>query len=300
MRLPAECTFRPPTMADVDRVAELVRRAELSAFGEPMIDPSDIEADWNLPDFDMLLDIVLVEADDRLVACAELSNAKAIIDVDPDWCGRGIGSSLLAWSEARLLEMTVSDDHVTIGQTIHRSDTRASDLISSHGYQEDFESWVLGLHENALLTMPDIPGVEIRPFRTDEERAIYTVVDDAFSEWEGRNSKPFEDWQARVTGRPDFDPSLLFVAIADEHVVGACAAMQYPLEGWVDQLAVQALYRGRGIAKALLMTAFAELRRRGETRLGLNTDSRTGALGLYTGIGMELDHTFVRWSKQIR
>lgn len=287
-------------MADVGRVAELIRGVELQAIGEPMIDASDIEADWNLPDFDLLLDAVVVEADGRMVACAELNDAKAIIDVDPDWCGRGIGSSLLAWSEARLLEMSAPDDRVQIGQTIHRSDTRASDLIASHGYEEEFESWVLSLPEHASPSMPETPGIEIRPYRSSEEHAVYKVVDDAFSEWDGRQSKPFEDWRARVTGRGDFDPNLLFVAAADAQVVGVCVAMQYPGEGWIQQLAVQNSFRGRGIAKALLVTGFAELRRRGETRLGLNTDSRTGALALYTGIGMELDHTFVRWSKQLR
>lgn len=301
MRLPAECTFRPPTMADVDRVAELVRRAEVDAFGEPMLDASDIESDWKAPDFDLLTDAILVESPDgRLVACAELNDAKAMIDVDPDWCGLGIGSSLVTWSEHRFLEIAPQEKDARIGQTIHRSDTRASNLIAAYGYEEEFESWVLSLPDHASRSTQAVPGIEIRPYLPSEEQSVYTVIDDAFSEWEGRDSKPFESWRARVTLRPDFDPALLFVAIDNAHVVGACVALQYPGEGWVDQLAVQESHRGRGIAKALLVTAFSELRRRGETKLGLNTDSRTGALGLYTGIGMELDHTFVRWSKTLR
>ena len=35
----------------------------------------------------------------------------------------------------------------------------------------------------------------------------------------------------------------------------------------------------------------------GERRVGLNTDSRSGALDLYCGLGLIIEHTFVHRSK---
>ena len=61
---------------------------------------------------------------------------------------------------------------------------------------------------------------------------------------------------------------------------------------WVDELAVDARQRGQGLARALLADSFAEGRRRGLLRSGLSTDSRTGALGVYQHLGMEVASTF--------
>ena len=75
--------------------------------------------------------------------------------------------------------------------------------------------------------------------------------------------------------------------------------MQYPEEGWADQIAVVPAYRGRGLARAMLAKLFSEFRARGETSLGLNTDSRTGTLGLYLDLGMVVTQTFTRWSRRL-
>jgi ribosomal protein S18 acetylase RimI-like enzyme len=57
--------------------------------------------------------------------------------------------------------------------------------------------------------------------------------------------------------------------------------------------------RGRGLARSMLAVLFDELRARGERRMGLNTDSRTGALGLYLELGMVVTHTFRHWSLEL-
>ena len=46
--------------------------------------------------------------------------------------------------------------------------------------------------------------------------------------------------------------------------------------------------RGRGLAQALMVDAFAVAREHGALVSGLSTDSRTGALGLYEKVGMKV------------
>ena len=58
--------------------------------------------------------------------------------------------------------------------------------------------------------------------------------------------------------------------------------------GYVDKLAVRKDVRNQGLARALLVDSFAAARAHGATVCELSTDSRTGALGLYEKVGMEV------------
>jgi GNAT superfamily N-acetyltransferase len=100
-----------------------------------------------------------------------------------------------------------------------------------------------------------------------------------------------------VTRRTDFDPTLLFVAVADREIVGVSFGIPYDEEGWVQQLAVRRDHRNRGLAKALLRTTFDEFRRRGSPAVGVSTDSRTGALDLYVDVGMVVRDSYTHYSK---
>lgn len=294
-------THRSATMDDIDLVTGLVNEAEIVDLGEASMSRADVEADWSSPHIDITKDVVLVFDGGELVACGEVALERADADVHPTARGRGIGRILVEWTEQRALARAVEGAAVRIGQTVPEGLDGVEQLFIARGYERLWDSWVLRMPPGADLSVPSLPdGITIRPYRPDEEREIHVVIDDAFSEWEERDSQSFEDWRLLVTARPDFDPTLLFVAEAGGAVVGAAAATDYEFEGWLQQMAVRPDFRGRGIAGALLRVAFGELRSRGRERLGLNTDSRTGALGLYTGIGMTVEHTYVRWSRLLR
>ena len=62
---------------------------------------------------------------------------------------------------------------------------------------------------------------------------------------------------------------------------------------FIARLATTKDQRGRGLAQALLVDAFAVGRAHGAVRSELSTDSRTGALGLYERVGMRVTSTWV-------
>ncbi len=66
--------------------------------------------------------------------------------------------------------------------------------------------------------------------------------------------------------------------------------------GYVAKLAVHRDHRGRGLARALLVDSFAVAREYGASRSELSTDSRTGALGLYEKVGMEVTSLWRHWA----
>jgi GNAT superfamily N-acetyltransferase len=287
-------------MADIEAVVDLANASELHDIGETFVEKSDVESDWSGPSADLEADVLLVFEDETLVASAVVWDERADVFVLPRARGLGIGTELILWTEKRARSQAAEKQiEPRVGQTVPEASVDAIVLLKQHGYEPLWHSWVLRVPEDKALIERPLADVSIRQFDFEEEFAVYQVIDAAFSEWEGRESKPFDAWQARVTQRPDFDPSLLLVAEVEGRIVGAAVGIPYPGDGWVDQVAVDRHHRSQGIGTALLVRLFNEFRSRGETRLGLNTDSRTGALDLYLNFGMYVEHTFTRWSKAL-
>ena len=136
---------------------------------------------------------------------------------------------------------------------------------------------------------PDAPpGISIRPYERSDARLVHEVIDDAFSEWPGRDPEPYEVWAPQAIAHPAFEPALSPLAFDGEELVGAVLSQDFSEEGWIDQLATKATHRRRGIAQALLRTALGGFYERGRPMAGVSTDSRTGALGLYEKVGMRV------------
>ncbi|MFC6344729.1 GNAT family N-acetyltransferase, partial [Nocardioides hankookensis] len=168
-------------------------------------------------------------------------------------------------------------------------------LLEALGYRVRWESWVLQLPEGATVPDRALPdGYTIREATVDDYPACWTVLEDAFLEWSVREREPFDDFLARTVQRPGFQPwNLRLVVDPDGEAVGATVVLLYGTEAYVDRLATRKDQRGRGIAQSMLVDAFAAGRAHGAVTSGLNTDSRTGALGLYEKVGMRVTQTWV-------
>jgi len=286
-------------MGDIAEVTQLLRTSEVFDHGEAEITFEDVHGDWSRPGFDPAEDVLLVRDRDALVAFAEVPGWRAEATVHPSARGRGIGSALLAWTEHRAMTRPTDHEERRVGQTIQDSNAAAIALLTAHGYEVRHTSWVLRLPDDVTIRDVQLPDdVTIRPFRPGiEDRSAYQVIEDAFNEWPTRLPTTYEAWRATSVERRDFDERLLLVAVHGTEVVGVAFCIPYPEEGWVQQLAVRADHRGKGIAKALLRRSFEDLRSLGLPAVGLNTDSRTGALGLYTSVGMVVRATYVHYSK---
>jgi len=298
---PSGLTTRPARQADLRAVTELLRDAELVDRGDAEMTPEDVASVWSMPDFDLERESRMIFDDDRLVAYGEVYQWRAEATVHPSARDRGIGTALVAWTEQATLARRSLDEEARIGQTIIDSNHTAIDLFKRSGYTPRHTSWALRMPAEVEIGDHPLPeGYEIRLFEEEDERQVFQVVEDAFNEWPNRTPSTFEKWKSWVTLRDDFDPSLVFVATYDGKVVGAAVGLSYPDEGWVHQLAVQRDHRRKGLAKALLKTAFDQMRMLGFPEVGLSTDSRTGALDLYLDLGMEVRQSYTHYSKLLR
>jgi GNAT superfamily N-acetyltransferase len=172
-------------------------------------------------------------------------------------------------------------------------------LLSGLGYRTLWTSWVLELPAGRVIEPQPVPeGYAIREPRDESDhRAAWTVNEDAFLEWSERERDSFEAWSANVVRRPGFEPwQLRLMTDPRGEVVGMAFVIASNGCAYVDRLAVRRDERGRGLARALLVDAFEVGRAHGGERSELSTDSRTGALGLYEKVGMEVTSVWRHWA----
>ncbi|WP_425954144.1 GNAT family N-acetyltransferase [Xylanimonas sp. McL0601] len=295
--LPPGLGQRPLALPDAAAVAAVMAAGELADTGEVVIEAADIVADWSRPSFDVGASTVGVigQADRSLVAYAEVTSGdRASLAVHPDYRGRGLEAELARWLRERAGEA----GSAVVGLPVPEGSLLDGQLAAL-GWEVRWASWVLALPADAEIPPRTPPaGYAVRAARPDEHEDCWQVIEDAFLEWSVRERRPFADWSAAVTGRPGFEPWQLRVATDPAGaVVAACVlVMATPdgvPEGYVDMVATRRDHRHRGLAQALLADAFAVARAHGAARSTLSTDSRTGALGLYRRLGMEVISTWV-------
>lgn len=301
LNLPRTMTATGAAIEHADRVIALINECEIVDIGEKLHSVEDLLSDWALAGVDLECDFVLVWSGGDVVAYAEVPGPRTYCTVHPLVRGQGIGIELLGWIEQRALDRASPNAHVRVGQTLPDNLEVPKEMLTSRFYEPRHYSWILRFPGAAPVMTPVLPaGYLVRQYRPAEEQEVYQVVEDAFNEWPGRTPATYESWQARTTRRVDFESELLLVAEYDQRVVGVLFAIDYNEEGWVDELAVASDHRGRGLAKVLLARAFEIFKTRGQTNVGLSTDSRTGALDLYLALGMQVDRSFTHYSKILR
>jgi mycothiol synthase len=300
---PGGLLARPAADADLEGVVALCRRCDVADLGEPDTDTDDIRAAWRRPGFDRSRDTVLV-----LTGAGEVVGYGDVFDgreafgmVDPGWRGRGIGAWLLRRIERMARE---GRDGRTLEVSAPGADRAFQKLAEREGYRQGRSSWLMRLDMTEPPPAPAWPDrVRLRPFvREVDARAVHRLVQDAFADIGNQPARSFEFWERTSLDRDAFDPSLWFLAVAGDELVGANLCFAGPTGGFVAQLAVRRDRRGRGLGLALLRHGFAELYRRGERQVWLyvDTENRTGATRLYERAGMRVQHRFDFWVKRLR
>lgn len=286
IQLPAGYHHRAATDDDAAAIWRLRAACEEELYGRAGTALSAIQADLRRPTLELANDTVVVyDRRGGLAGWAWIHLGKrAQVDVAPDHRGRGLGSALADWTEARARHLG-SD---WFSQTVDDEDKVGTDLVCSRGYEVLAINWLLEL---PLPTEPEVPvveGVTFRPYQPGDGPAVHQLVEDAFAGFQPRR-KPYEEWARLTVERADFAPAVSRLGFAGDDLVGAVLALDGTGdEGYVEQVAVRADQRGRGIARALLAATGAEYHRRGATSYVLWTHSGTGALGMYERLGLRV------------
>lgn len=307
-------TLRPPRDEDAQAICDLVAACDTALNGHAdRYSPEDVREGWARLDRERDA-WVFVAPDGSLAAYGELNDqghGKLIADgyVHPAHWGRGLGTALARLYDARGHELVARQPEgvrVIVGTGTLAADTAAADLFRAHGYTRVRGFWVMRIDLDAPPPAPEWPeGIGVRTFVPGrDERETFTASDTAFGDHWGHVPGAFDEWLLR-TQRPDFDPSLWFLAVDETdggRIVGIALCSRRVDLGWVNSLGVLRASRQRGLGVALLRHSFAELYARGERAVGLGVDSQnlTGATRLYQKAGMRVDFETSAFEKVLR
>ncbi|MDQ3855300.1 MAG: GNAT family N-acetyltransferase, partial [Chloroflexota bacterium] len=145
-------------------------------------------------------------------------------------------------------------------------------------------------------------GVRVRTaVRGEDERRAYEVIEDANSDDPRHEPMEYSSWLRLMVDTYRYDPSLWWLVREGEEIVGAALGVEFADEGWIRLVGVRREWRRRGIATALLRTAFSEFWRRGYRRveLGVDPDSPFGAQEIYARSGMHVAFELVKYQREL-
>lgn len=328
MQLPAAPdTFmvRAATLDDVEAVAALFRAHEMATLGKAISTADLLRIDWQEPDWDLADSTqVVLDGSGRVVAYGEVFHPKELpvrpsvwVFVHPDHQHTTIGAALLDWaltSVRRVLPMVPEHIKVTINTSALRTETYRHDLYVAGGLTPLDQSW-----DKMLIEMDEKPAEPTWPegftlktlAEVDDLRAVYAASRESFQDHRGFVERDFEEsfkkWQYwQVETNDKFDPTLWFLVMDGDTIAGInlckIEASGEPDEGFVSTLGVRPAYRGRGLAKALLIHSFRDFWERGKRKVSLFVDgsSITGANKLYINAGMHIDRSYRSYELVLR
>lgn len=303
-------TWTPFDRDDLPEIADFYATVESFDRNPERSSLADLQDFWDsprsVPEEDTL---VARDESGRVVATAWSGCNRSVTDVrevflggavHPSLRGRGIGRLVLDWEMAhgRAWHQTTRQDgfgplRMRLLAPVDQDDIR--DLATRAGLA------VARYYFEMERSLTDIPnrscpaGILITPWDPDLSDETRQVRNQAFRDHWGHTDASPQMWADRLAAtafRPEW--SLLARDADTLAVVGVAMNCAYEQdwsddhrEGYTDELGVLRNYRGRGVAKALLiesMHRFQEARMDAAT-LGVDTQNPSGAVGLYQGLG---------------
>ena len=142
MKLPPGFTSRPATLGDLDGVAALVTGWELTYTGESEAARAMLQYEWAAASFDMERDTRVIHAADGALAAfaqhstpdPELLRYDAFGPVDPSFEGRGLGSSIVEWTETETRSRIGQGSTARLWNSVQAGNAGAIALLETHGY----------------------------------------------------------------------------------------------------------------------------------------------------------------------
>jgi ribosomal protein S18 acetylase RimI-like enzyme len=305
--------MRGAFLDDIPAVVAVGRACNLEEIGEFDVHENWVHDEWARPRFDPSTDAwVVTEPGGEVVAAAYTWDQEphTLFDsagwVHPAHRGRGIGTALVLAVEGRAVRDLAEVPAGSAPRVLQSFDADASGaidpeasgaraLLEGLGYSPEREYLHMEIEVAEGFAASDAPaGIAVRPRVEADDRAIVAVMAEGFGEpWD------YEEAEQEFLLSETYDPTLWFVALDGDEMVGALFGYITEGRGQVSALAVCEAWRRRGIAQALLRAAFVKFRERGtpNVRLNVDLDNKTGATHLYERAGMHLRRKWLMVAK---
>jgi ribosomal protein S18 acetylase RimI-like enzyme len=126
-------------------------------------------------------------------------------------------------------------------------------------------------------------GILLDEYRPERAEAVHGLMALGYQQGGGR-VPALDVWQQRFETDPEYDPSLCFIALDADGIVGVC---QCWTSAYIKNLVVHPRAQGRGLGRALLLNAFNVFQQRREGFVDLKVvENNLRAQRLYESAGM--------------
>ena len=317
-------TVRAVTMNDVPVLLDLVERITTVVLGEPEASESEMRDDLTGAHFDLAADTFMAVAPDgRATVYGQGYDDRSgtgwvdvyvDISLDDELFG-SVADAAVAAAVSRVVESSKErgESSVRVKGGLYENETGMRAAYERAGLVVETVYWRLQrlFAPGEVLERPLVPeGFVVAKIDPREDAPIehaYHLFHDTFSEHhghEGSSQQSVADFISDSRGAESFDPEAWWFAWQHETPVGLLIGDNRRIEqgvGYVPALGVKKELRGRGIARALLLTAFLEYQQRGRggVQLGVDTGNTTGATRLYESVGMSSLHSSIALGRHI-
>lgn len=302
-------TWRPATAADLPAILTLDRAVEAVDDPRHVTTIEALTVDFAASGFDPAADSLLAETTDGTVIAYGTAHAepeaRSVVKVHvpgavhPEYRGRGLGTALLDWQEARAAQHLAASDlavpgWISTGAAEHAESPRG--FLTTRGYVE--RRWWMELTRDLSDAIPELPlhaDVRLEPLTEELSEATRQAFNDSFRDHWGSQPTNEEDWK-KYGSVSTLRGDLSALAVTSDNEVAALVIVSVdPAQweaagyrfGYIDLVATRRDWRGKGLAKSLLAQVLRNLKAEGLERAALDVDSEspTGALRLYESVG---------------
>jgi len=296
-------SVRPAAPDDLEAVYNLIAAQNGDDYGEALMTIADLQKSWQNTDLET--DTCTAHADGKLAGYAELRDGDSPFIYLADRNNVDLGFQLLTILEEQAVSRRRENVHMVT--RISEKNNLLLQLFASNGYKSDLSFLIMELLMSEPPATPQWPErISVRTFiLAQDEDATYQADEEASQDKGYHLPLSFDGWVKRVgMDRKSFDPSLWFLAVEENEVVGAVLNVydHETVTGWVDHLSVRPAWRNKGIGKSLLLHTFSEFYRRGVQRVKLSVDSNslTSAPRLYESVGMKTIQRYHIYKKELQ
>ena len=226
---------------------------------------------------------------------------RAFLDgrVHPDYRGRGWGSLLLLWMEARACEILSAleeDRPAMLRVDFYDRSTDAVELLEKHGFRLSLAEDTMRRDLSHALPAVQLPeGMTLVPWSEQRATEFFEAYQDSFRERPGFPGWSEETWRHNLTDYPDFRADLSLLAMEGAEGVGfAICHVENEGDpksegtGWVSQMGVRPAWRKRGVGGALLSEVMCRFQAGGLGWAALEVSTENPrALRVYQQLGFE-------------
>jgi ribosomal protein S18 acetylase RimI-like enzyme len=133
------------------------------------------------------------------------------------------------------------------------------------------------------ITWPQ--GIVLSEYRPELATDVHRLMELGYEEGGGR-VPALDVWQQRFETDPEYDPTLCFIALDADGIVGVC---QCWTSSYIKNLVVHPRAQGQGLGRALLLHAFKVFEQRREGFVDLKVlEDNLRAQRLYESAGMRV------------